>query len=374
MSAWLGQLFDRIVMEFHVGDRKDMDVKKRMREGFSGAEVYLIELKGNSAIKGYYYLKIDREADEYENQQKPFCFSKAVKCVEQRKIGEFYIMLLQIAGNSILEYQKFSSIYSSGKKTEAARRLVGEMLAEATDGRAIIGEELCPVRICQMQLRNKLAPDRMLPAFLTLHLREHAVQEISAIQVGNDIFPNAFAYAINDKLWDGKRVKNMVCSIHGDLHGGNVFVSERTCEYALIDLAYYREDGWLFFDSAYLEFHLMLHNLIKEPIENWLFCVRQVAGQLWEEVDFKDSKVIRIISKEENAWMEQKAAYRFSYLDQLRMARLFARFLAGLNYAGKKDIPENKRLRAYLFACCYLKQLLQTEGICYMSSQIGLWS
>lgn len=345
----------------------------KIQEGFSGAEVYLIELKGDSAIKGYYYLKIDREPDEFENHRKPFCFSKAVKCVEKKEIERFYIMLLQIAGNSIQEYRKFHSIHRPSIKIGAVRKMAAEILEEATDGRTIVGEEICPAKLFQMQLGNKLASDRMLYRFLEIHLPQNKAEEISSIQIGDDILPNAFAYAVNKKFWKEKRMKNMICSIHGDLHRGNVFVSVNTGEYAVIDMAYYREDGWLFFDTAYFEFNLMLHNLKKEPLESWIFSIRQVVKQAWDEVDFKDSKVIRAISEEEKQWIEKKVTDRFNYLDQLRMARILARVLAGLNYAGKKEIPEDNRFRAYLFACCYLEELLRMGEINYISSRICAW-
>lgn len=373
MDTWLGQLFDRIVPEFHIGSVENLDIKRKMQEGFSGAEVYLIELKGDSAIKGYYYLKIDREPDEFENHRKPFCFSKAVKCVEKKEIGGYYIMLLQIAGNSVQEYRKFHSIHSPSIKIGAVRKMASEILEEATDGRTIVGEEICPARLFQMQLGNKLASDRMLYSFLKSHLPENKIEEISSIQVEGNLFPNAYAYAVNEKLWRKKQVKNMTCGIHGDLHRGNVFVSVRTGEYAIIDMAYYREDGWLFFDTAYFEFNLMLHNLKKESLESWIFSIQQVVKQTWEEVDFKDSKVIRAISDEEKRWIEKKVTDRFNYLDQLRMARILARVLAGLNYAGKKEIPKENRFRAYLFACCYLQELLQTEGINDRISPVGVW-
>ena len=378
MDTWLGQLFDRIVQEFHIESRENLDIKMKMQEGFSGAEVYLIELKGDSVIKGYYYLKIDQEPDEFENHRKPFCFSKAVKCVEKKEIGGYYIMLLRIAGNSVQEYRKFHSIHTPSIKIGAARKMAAEMLEEATDGRAIVGEEICPARLFQMQLGNKLAPDRMLYGFLKCHLLENKtdnikIEDISCIQIGDDILPNSFAYAVNEKLWKEKRVKNMTCGIHGDLHRGNVFVSVRTGEYAIIDMAYYREDGWLFFDTAYFEFNLLLHNLKKESLESWIFSVRQVVKQTWEEVDFKDSKVIRAISEEEMRWIEKKITERFNYLDQLRAARILARVLAGLNYAGKRDIPDENRFRAYLFACCYLQELLRIEGINGIVSPICVW-
>ena len=67
MKTWLDELLEKIVMAFQIGDSENIDVISKIGEGFSNAEVYLIELKGTSETKGHYFLKIDSEAEEYEN-------------------------------------------------------------------------------------------------------------------------------------------------------------------------------------------------------------------------------------------------------------------------------------------------------------------
>lgn len=152
-------------MEFHIGDKKNLDVKAKIGEGRSGAEVYLVELKGNSSIKGDCFLKIDSQAEEYENNVKGFCFSKVAKCIEKRHIDRYYVMLFQIAGVSKLEYQSFYSIYKTSVKIGAVRKIIGEVLEEATTGRDIVNGELNPVEVFKGQLKNKLALDGALAGF-----------------------------------------------------------------------------------------------------------------------------------------------------------------------------------------------------------------
>lgn len=79
METLLDRLLENIIMKFRIRDRANKDVKTKIGEGFSGAEVYLVELKGDSEIKGYFFLNIDSEAEEYENNLKDFCFSKVIK-------------------------------------------------------------------------------------------------------------------------------------------------------------------------------------------------------------------------------------------------------------------------------------------------------
>ena len=110
METSLDELLEDIITEFQIGDRENININSRFENGFSNAKVYWIELTGNSIYKGNYFLKIDNKADEYNNNQSLFCFSKVVKCIEKKQIKEYYVLLLQVAGNSSIEYQSFYSI------------------------------------------------------------------------------------------------------------------------------------------------------------------------------------------------------------------------------------------------------------------------
>lgn len=375
METLLDRLFDNIVLEFHIGSKENIDIKSKMGEGFSSAEVYLIELKGTSSIRGYYFLKIDREEDEYKNNLNEFCFSKVAKCIEKKIISDYYVMLLQIAGKSRLEYQSFYSIYRVSIKIKATKKIIGEILEESINGREIANGEMAPTMFFRAQLKNKLDSEGILVKFLRKNLYGESIKDIQAIRIDEDIdiLPNAFAYAVNDTLWDGRKILNMTCSIHGDFHGNNVFVSNNTSDYVIIDMASYRNDGYMFYDTAYFEFSLMYHNMKEDSLVNWYYCVSRVVEQAWDDVDFKDSKVIREINREEEKWIAKKTTDKFSYKDGLLKARLMARVLVGLNYSGKRKLSDESRLKAYIYACCYLKRLLQDERVNYTFNKIGTW-
>lgn len=374
METCLVKLLEDIVIKFRIGNRENIDVKSKIGEGFSGAEVYLVELKGDSDIKGYFFLKIDSEAEEYENNLKNFCFSKVTKCIEKKEIDGYYVMLLQIAGISSAEYKSFYSIHKSSIKIKAVKKIIGEILEESTNKRRIVDDSLMPSVIFDMQLKNKLDVDGAMAKFLSKHLSGNALRNISSISINDKVYPNAYSYAVNDALWKDKKIKNMTCCIHGDFHGNNIFVSTKSGDYAIIDMASYREDGWLFYDTAYFELSLMLHNMEKESLESWLYCLGQVSKQAWDEVDFKDGRVIQAIVEEEERWIKRRVTDKFNYLDQLHNARLFARVLAGLNYTGKRNVSNDVRLKAFMFASCYLKRLLQKESINYISSNVYAWN
>lgn len=373
MKTWLDELLEKIVMAFQIGDSENIDVISKIGEGFSNAEVYLIELKGTSETKGHYFLKIDSEAEEYENIGNKFCFSKVAKCLKKSKIDGYYVMLLQIAGISSAEYKSFYSTNRPSIKIEATKKIVGEILEEATKGRNIVDGKIKIPELFKKQLKNKVAMDGVMAQYLSKHLFGSPLEDIISIRINHEVLPSAFSYAVNETAWEHNTIDNMVCCIHGDFHGDNVFVSQKSSDYAIIDMASYREDGWLFYDTAYFEYSLMLHSMKEVPLEKWLYYIEQVAQQAWTEIDFRDSRVIEIIAKEEEKWIQTKVNDEFNYLDELRNARLLARVLVGLNYSGKRKIPDELRLKAYTFACCYLKHFLQEKGISSISSQICEW-
>lgn len=373
METLQKELIDKIVLSFNIDDKNNLVLISRIGDGFSGAEVYLIELKGSSRIKGYYFLKIDLENEEYENNQNKFCFSKVAKCIEKRKIDNFYIMLLQIAGKSSREYQSFYSIHQPVIKKNATTRLVAEMLKEAVDGKNFVGDDLSPSVLFKKHLKNKMNPNGALEKYLLLHLSGKGMEEIYTIQIHDKILPNAYAYAINNEPWNSIKFKDMTCCIHGDFHGKNVFVSAMDSDYTMIDMASYRNDGYLFFDMAYFEFSLLAYNMEKQSLAEWLSCIDLITRQDWDNLDCKDSKVIQEIVAGEMAWIELETTDTFNYPDQLRDARLIARVLAGLNYAGKKKVSDELRQKAFFYACYYLKNLLKSKGGQYKETETYKW-
>ena len=156
----------------------------------------------NLALEG------DTQAEEYENNLKDFCFSKVIKCIEKSEIEGYYIMLLQIAGISSAEYKSFYSIYQSSIKIEAVKKLIGELLEEATDKREIVDGSLMPSVLFKMQLKNKLETDGVMAEFLSKHISGNSLKNIFSISINDEVYPNAFSYAVNDVPWKNKKIKN----------------------------------------------------------------------------------------------------------------------------------------------------------------------
>ena len=86
--------------------------------------------------------------------------------------------------------------------------------------------------------------------------------ETPSFTFDGDWFPNplAFARRIVD-LQDTTRLRAVRGNQHGDLHGKNVLVTkqfEDNPQYYLIDLDFYRDDGFLFYDHGIFELDYLL--------------------------------------------------------------------------------------------------------------------
>lgn len=374
------EISEELIKVFHVGDISNLQIIKQISKGISGAEVYLIELHGTSLHQGIYYLKIDAEDEEFNTIQKEIAFRNAASCAQSQKIHDYFVMLIEIAGSSAINYISFYDIDELKIKKEAVEVIIPDLLENSIKkSESYILSEDYPSKIFNTQLKKKLDDKNILAQYLSGILRKNELRNapvhmITGINFENGLLlPNAYAYATNDSLWEGIKVRNSVCCIHGDFHGNNVFYSRETKQYNMIDLALYREDGYLFFDVAYFELSLLLHSSVSMEMINWISLVRNLANKQWENVNCIDKEVFQTITKLENQWIERKNDSYHSYQDQLLEARIVARIMAGLNYAGKKKADKEVRKKSFFYACAFMELLLQIKKITSWKRNIADW-
>lgn len=374
----MGILFDEIindlVLSFGIHDKNNLLIKKTIGKGFSGAEVYLIELIGDSIHKGSYFLKIDTEDDEFKNVKQGYCFTKAAVAIEAKKIKDYFVMILEIAGKSLIQYKAFYEIEDIKERKKAIQKIVPDILESGTKYRTYICEETDASSLFSAQLLDKLKSGNVLEQYISSITRKEKACEVRGFVFGDGkCLPNAYAYAVNDLLWEGKKLRNTNCCIHGDFHGDNVFYFDEKEEYAMIDFALYRQDGYVFFDTAYFELSLLLHNFESMELMEWISLTGKMAYKKWNEVDCKDKAIFQLIEETENAWIARKTDGFHNYTDSLLEAKLIARILSGLNYAGKKKVSVEIRKKSFLYACRYLERLLDIKSVNNWKSKMLEW-
>lgn len=375
MASLLESILDELICVFQIQDRSNFVVKQQISKGFSGAEVYLVELKKGSLFEGVYFLKIDIDKAEFQKSKKKYCFSKTATIVKAEKIQAYYVILMEIAGQSSIQYVPFYNIEDLPYRRKAVRKIVPDILRQAIKGKACIGEEVDASVLFTSQLGGKLDKEKMLSEFLVKILSDNKIAEYTGIVFDKDIcLPNAYAYAVNTSLWNETKLRNTSCYVHGDLHGDNVFYSCTEDDYALIDLALYREDGYLFFDTAYFELSLLLHNLKEITIPSWINLVKCMSENIWDNINCVDKDVFKDISELEDQWIKSSTNIYCNHRDSMLEARAIARVIAGLNYAGKSKVDMEIRKKSFLYACIYMERLLDIKHVKGWTHKTSRWN
>lgn len=375
MGKIIDEILGEIISLFEVGKTDNLLIKRTISKGYSGAEVYLIELKGESIYKGNFFLKIDLDGQEYENAENGYCFSKVARIVKLHKIQEYYVMLMEIAGKSLIEYQAFYELEGVVERKNAIEIILFDILCEETKDKKYVVGDIVATDLFKKHLSTKIEKNSALRKYLDSITRDKEVENVTGFLFPKDILlPNALAYALNDSLWEDKQISNMSCYVHGDLHGDNVFYCNRECDYALIDLALYHADGYIFFDTAYFELSLLLHDFLNIENIQWISRLCQMADKQWNLIDCNDKQVLWSIQECEERWIIEQCDEKFNYKDNLFESQYVARVLVGLNYAGKRSVNEETRRKAFLYACVYMKKLLELKHIANYSQETIEWN
>ena len=83
MATLYEQLLPQIADQFSFLSENNIEILRQMNSGFSGAEVYEIELKAPSLYTGKFFLKIDQKDEEYINHTVGKEFPRS----EERRVG-----------------------------------------------------------------------------------------------------------------------------------------------------------------------------------------------------------------------------------------------------------------------------------------------
>ncbi|MTJ91455.1 MAG: hypothetical protein F8N36_01100 [Desulfovibrio sp.] len=370
--SMLEQIKEKIVVEFKIGSNDSLEMLEQVSRGLSGAEVYKVHLKGDSNHKGYFYLKIDSNPNEYNNLKNEFPFTNA-ECIEKKVVGEYYVLLFELAGGSYNDFVCFYKLEENSKKNKAVRNIIQELLNKIFNKSSINGKQESPSVLFKRILKNKLNEERNLAEYLKTHFGKnplgHACLSVCGIKL-----PNAYAYAVDNALWNLTQFESIICPMHGDMHGDNVFVSKYDSTCTLIDFATSRVDGYVFFDIAYFELSALLTNLEKESLFDWINDIILLSECQWDEQDFKGQSLVKAIEEEERNWVDSICRSSFSYKDCLNNARLVARVMAGLNYAGKRDVSDDMRIKSFIYASVFMKVLLdKTNHTEWKNIEPAMW-
>lgn len=364
MSIEIGSLYEKISQELnsYISSKMNgsMEILRRMGSGLSGAEVYLVYIH-SAQLMGEYFLKIEIRAAN----KKPildgllFPFAPPVKPFAPLTLETLGIFLYRPAGGSCNEY---ISVRDKRPSSDVLGKITGKHLdlCQKID-KSIIPGLVSPALVLAGMLSAKLSGERELARFLADNLPGDPVHAIGIDFMGV-VIPNPYAFTLDNSAWKDFTVINGSCQCHGDMHGQNLLYRAESdkWDYCLIDVdsKFCRNDACLFYDTAYLEAAELLCYASREPETCWLEDMQGLAFGKFDSLEFKGLSLSRAIHDAESEWIEKSCANDLSMHDPLHRARLLARVVAGLNFAGKRKVEPELRSRAFLYAAAFLEKLL----------------
>jgi cold shock CspA family protein/tetratricopeptide (TPR) repeat protein len=351
---------------------------KPLKPGYSGAVVFKIDIsdiKSGNITSGQYILKLSRHSkwvdqdSEIDAHNRAFDraidFSKAhlpvlVKTFDlpDDKDSEEggYAMLYEIAGFSLDAFTAADYPEHPGFM-KISEELMTDILNCWVEADPV--EEKSPAEILESWLDYRLdsVEGRNLHEFVSATMGDHLVFQEGGEVVINPIKFYQLAKAEN---WD-KRI-SLKALVHGDLHGGNVLI-HRNLEphsYWIIDFGL-SKINLAGYDQSYLEVSQIISNLSGRNTTQLIRVLRQLddhdenvqllPGTFWLKNCLEK---MRTATK---TWQQVSQPRRF---DDINHQFCLSRIAAGLNWANKEILPENKRRLALSYAGWYARKYLQT--------------
>jgi len=342
---------------------------KQMVPGYSGAQVLKAELiqKGHAALidNGQYVLKLCAE-DNWGGDPEPPRFMKA-KVISGRQDTKFFsthvpelrktypleldgktyfAMLMEVAGQSFDMFQPVegpeSRLFESIAENFVAEILYAWSRAEPET------ERLLPHELIESWAGYRLQETqaRKLHGFIKEITNDSLLFILGGEALVNPLKLYPFLQA---NIGPGQDVRPLKGLLHGDLHGGNIFVHNATPKdspYQIIDFGL-SDEGYIGFDQAYLEVALCLYNMQESDLHLLLVVLKALdAGkpELDPTYSVRATWLHQCLRKVRNGWLNWQGEHQPTRSDDLSRQILLARIAAGLNWVNKPISNKGKEL------------------------------
>lgn len=358
---------------------EEIYLSRKLAGGMTGAMVFAADITGREH-RGQAVLKLDRARDsehqeqsEAERHERAFASAPDYAAKHLPKLlhtlhhGDRLAILSTIAGRG-LEYSITWHEVDWQIGLSSIRQVAKGLLEDWNSDYSLAKGLFMPGDLLAVWLRYRLDPQRSRLHGFLLETCNLAPDEPSFVFEGQ-WYPNPLVFATKQDLPESLRLRAVKGRHHGDLHEKNLLVgSTKVAEghYYLIDLAYYREDQFLFFDHAYFEINYMLLWRADATSRRWHALLSNLSHArkkhdhrgLYGD-DLGTMQLVKTLREEVWAWIDRHESNRLSYMEA---QYLLARVAAGLNFANKRLADEVRR-KAFLYAAQSLKDLLQLKNV-----------
>lgn len=359
-----------------LGTQSQIFIHRMISEGKSGALVMVADVT-SSAFTGQAILKLDRtresrrsQALEYERHEHAievapeYADSHLPTLVCAVRENDQVAALTTIAGRG-LQYAMAWINCSYGPQLETATRLSDDLLESWNANYTLDPDMRMPVELLSTWLGHRLYRDQGSRVHDLVETVCALDADAATFLFDGDWFPNPLALG-QDRvgLPDTARLRTIRGNQHGDLHGRNVLVtkhSQAEPHYFLIDLDYYRDDGFLFYDHAIFELDYLLTS--RETIEpkHWKTLLRSLRRDPSRSedagltgVDIGIIQLVRAFRDKPREWIDRHQPNRLSFLES---QYLLARVAAGLAISHQLR-DDRSRALGFLYAAYNMKDYL----------------
>ncbi len=359
-----------------LGGESRIVILRTISEGKSGALVMVVDVSSES-FTGQAILKLDQTRDsrrnqalEYERHEKAFEVAPEYaaeylpKLVCAARQGNQVAALTTIAGRG-LEYAMAWSNCSYGPQLETAIQLSEDLLERWNVDYVLDPDVRTPQHLLSAWLGHRLVRENGGRIHEFVETKCAFDPQAPTFLFDGDWFPNPLAFGNGQvELPETARLRPIRGNQHGDLHGKNVLVTKQfevDPHYYLIDLDFYRDDGFLFYDHAIFELDYLLtsHETIRP--RHWkammLNLVRDRPGVRDTGLTGVDIGIIQLVREfrdKPKQWVDRHQPNRLSFLES---QHLLARVAAGLAIAHQLR-DDRSRALGFLYAAYNVKDYL----------------
>lgn len=357
----------KVSSEQHIQDEIELS------DGKSGAYVYRVKVisrrerfSGTYVIKccdttDKWYTHSASEAERYKQLFRVVPDSYKERLVElpfEKQIGDYYVLVYRQANDSIIHSKSLDNLCDS-RRNKYLSLISKELL---TDFNFDYDDSLLTTDIFQFfvttldyRIKNQFGKGGTFYKKLDDYLDDPTAD---TIQIDNLLFPNPEYYLQNQAAWipDDVTYNLRHGLMHGDLHSKNIICNDSDqLAYSVIDYDSFKEDGFLFFDHAYLELYMYLYNCNIGEMPKWASTMKSLlVPDLYTTIQadslpffdgFSALQIRNTICGAITDWVNDKYQH---FRDDFDVQFCLARIAAGVNFFSKGGIRDYETLKRIL--------------------------
>ena len=356
---------------------------QELKGGQTGASLFLVSVSASDFNDvRHLVLKLDHKSnksgmDELARhrtavEQAPDDFAKnhiAGLAFERIELENSVAIFYDIAGQSLNNYRPLAS-YQQQDKLEKLFGTTAVMLLSGWNADPVFKQAVHPQKILSSWLGYRLNPGGNIECFLEDNCK--VTNNIPALLLQGNVFPNPFVFAQKKDLWNSVRPIDTITGFqHGDLNIGNILAkfegkdAELTGFY-LIDFALFKTGMPLMYDNCYLEMSYLVRELTRVSLPKWIDFVTRFADEDImdpQSVPIELAGICSVINSGRRVFADLVKKKYSSLSDDLWGQYWLAAVSAGLNYCNKVIISEQERLAGLIYAAAHLKRYHSMFGI-----------